>query len=160
MDHIRSYLLSVIAAALICSMIYALPGKNGTIGAIRKTLCGIFMSVTLISPLTGLRIPDFQQYLQEFRSDAAQAVLLGQTMSQESTAQFIKDRTAAYILDKAKDMGVSVEVSVTLSDGSPQVPCAVTISGMVSPYVRQRLMEMIEDDLQIKMEDQHWISIN
>ena len=98
-DHIRSYLLSVIAAALICSMIYALPGKNGTIGAIRKTLCGIFMSVTLISPLTGLRIPDFQQYLQEFRSDAAQAVLLGQTMSQESAAQLIKDRTAAYILD-------------------------------------------------------------
>jgi hypothetical protein len=49
---------------------------------------------------------------------------------------------------------------VTLSDGQPQTPCAVTISGMVSPYLRQRLTDLIEEDLQIKKEDQHWISIN
>jgi hypothetical protein len=58
------------------------------------------------------------------------------------------------------DMGAEVEVEVTLSDDSTQVPCAVTITGMVSPYLKQRLSEMIEEDLQIKREDQHWINKN
>lgn len=160
MDHLRSYLLSVIVAALICSILTAMPGKNSTLQSIRKTLCGIFMSVTLISPIMDLRIPDLQNYLDAFRWDAARAVDLGQSMTQDSLGLLIKQQTAAYILDKAGDMGAAVEVAVTLSDGSPQIPCAVTITGMVSPYIRQRLTEMIEEDLQIKREDQHWINKN
>ncbi len=160
MDHIRSYLLSVIVAALICSILSALPGKNGTLNAVRKTLCGIFMSVTLISPLTALRMPDLDQYLDAFRWDAAEAVQTGESMSRQTAAQIIKQQTAAYILDKAKQMGATLEVTVTLSDGQPQIPCSVSISGMVSPYLRQRLTDMIEQDLQIKREDQHWISTN
>lgn len=160
MDHIRSYLISVITAALICSIVSALPGKNGTLSAIRKTLCGIFMSVTLISPLTEFRLPDVQAYLDGFHGDAAEAVLLGQSMSQDTAAQLIKQQTAAYILDKAEELGASLEVSVTLCDAQPQVPCAVTISGMVSPYLKQQLTAMIEQDLQISREDQHWINTN
>ena len=160
MDHIRSYLLSIIVAALICSILSALPGKNGTLNAIRKTLCGVFMSVTLISPLTALRIPDLDQYLDTFRWEASDAVQTGELMSRQTAAQIIKQQTATYILDKAKELGASLEVTVTLSDGQPQTPCAVTISGMVSPYLRQRLTDLIEEDLQIKKEDQHWISIN
>lgn len=118
------------------------------------------MSVTLISPLTGLRMPDLEQYLDTFRWDAAEAVQTGELMSRQSAAQIIKQQTATYILDKAKELGVSLEVTVTLSDGQPQTPCAVTISGMVSPYLRQRLTDMIEEELQIKKEDQHWISTN
>lgn len=160
MDHIRSYLLLVIIAALICSIVAALPGKNGTMSVIRKTLCGVFISVTLISPLTHLRMPDLSQYLDAFHADAAEAVLLGQTMSQETADRFIKEHTAAYILDKARDMGATLEVTVAISDESPRIPCSVTIRGMVSPYLRQKLTDMIEQELGIQREDQHWISTN
>ncbi len=160
MDHIRSYLLSVIAAALICGILSAIPSKNLALKSIQKTLCGIFMSVTLISPLTGVHLPDLHQYLDAYQADAADAVLLGQTMTQESTARFIKQQTASYILDKAAALGVSLDVWVTLSEDLPQVPCAVSLSGMVSPYAKQRLTEIIEQDLLIKREDQHWISTN
>lgn len=158
MDRIRSYLLSVIVAALICGILSAIPTKNAALRSIQKILCGIFMSVSLISPLTGLRLPDLEQYLYVYQADAADAVLLGQAMTMESTAQFIKEQTATYILDKAKTLGVSLDVSVTLSEEVPQAPCAVTLTGMVSPYAKQRLTEMIEQELQIKKEDQHWIS--
>ena len=159
-DRLRTYLLTVIVAALICSILTALPGKNSTVQSLRKTLCGIFMAVTLLSPIVDLQLPDLQNYLDAFRWDAAQAVDMGQSVTRESLAQLIKQQTAAYILDKAVDMGAEVEVEVTLSDDSTQVPCAVTITGMVSPYLKQRLSEMIEEDLQIKREDQHWINKN
>lgn len=160
MDRIRSYLLSVIIAALICSIVAALPGKNAALSAMRKTLCGVFISVTLISPLTNLRMPDLNQYLDAFHADAAEAVFLGQTMSQETADRLIKEQTAAYILDKAKDMGATLEVTVAISEESPRVPCSVTIRGMVSPYLRQKLTEVIEQELGIHREDQHWISTN
>lgn len=160
MDHIRSYLLSVIIAALICSIVAALPGKNAAMCAVRKTLCGVFIAVTLISPLTDVRMPDLHQYLDAFHADAAEAVLLGQTMSQETADRLIKEQTAAYILDKAMDMGASLEVTVEISDVSPRVPCSVTIRGMVSPYLRRKLTDMIEQELGIQQEDQHWISTN
>jgi hypothetical protein len=152
--------MSVIVAALICGILSAIPSKNAALRSIQKTLCGIFMSVTLISPLTGLHLPDLHQYLDAYQADAAEAVLWGQTMTQETTAQFIKQQTASYILDKAAALGVSLDVSVTLSVDFPQVPCAVTLRGMVSPYAKQRLMDIIEQDLQIKREDQHWINTN
>ena len=160
MEQIRSYLLSVITAALICCIISGIPWKNSTFHTLRKTLCGIFMSLTLISPLASIRLPDMGNYLDTFRADAGDAVLAGEAMSKETAAEIIKDQTAAYILDKAKELGIVLEVSVTLSDQSPQIPCAVTVSGMVSPYARQRLAEIIEQDLRIDREDQHWINTN
>lgn len=160
MEHIRSYLLSVITAALICSILSSLPAKNSTLRAIRKTLCGIFMSLALISPLATLHLPDIQQYLNIFQADAAEAVLVGESMSRERAAEIIKQQTAAYILDKAETMGVTLEVTVTLCDESPQAPCSVTLSGMVSPYARQRISDLISKDLGIKQEDQHWINAN
>lgn len=160
MEYIRSYLLSVITAALICSILSTLPAKNGTLRAIRKTMCGIFMSLTLISPLATLHLPDVQQYLNMFQADASEAVLVGECMSRETAAEIIKQQTAAYILDKAEGMGVALEVTVTLSDESLQVPCSVTLSGMVSPYARQRISDLIDKDLGIKQEDQHWINTN
>ena len=54
MDSIRQYLLSITAAAVICAIINALSGKKGTTSAVVKLLSGLFLTLSVISPLLNL----------------------------------------------------------------------------------------------------------
>lgn len=47
MESIRQYLLSITAAAVICSLITGIMGKKGTYAAIVRMLCGLFMAITM-----------------------------------------------------------------------------------------------------------------
>ena len=69
----------------------------------------------------------------------------------------IKGETEAYILDKAASLGVELEVDVLLEDMYPMAPKTVRLSGSVSPYVRNRLQNIIAEELGISKENQIWI---
>ena len=71
-------------------------------------------------------------------------------------AQFIKERTQSYILDKAQSLNAVLDVEVTLSDDEIPVPVKVCITGKVSPYARGRLENLIIEDLGIEKENQIW----
>ena len=76
---------------------------------------------------------------------------------QKEYSDIIKRRTAAYILDKAKNLGADLMVEVTLNDEIPPVPCAVRLRGIITPYAKKVLSETIFRDLGIKTEEQTWI---
>ena len=68
----------------------------------------------------------------------------------------IKDRTEAYILDKAASMGLSLRVEVILSEEEIPKPITVKLWGTVPPYTKTRLRNWMEDTLGIGEEDQLW----
>ena len=82
----------------------------------------------------------------------------GQQMAREQETQIISRQTQSYILDKAQALGAMIEAEVGLSDERPFVPVSVTIKGNLSPYARQVLENIIQNDLGIRKEDQLWIS--
>ena len=49
------------------------------------------MSLTLISPLASIRLPDMGNYLDTFRADAGDAVLAGEAMSKETAAEITEE---------------------------------------------------------------------
>lgn len=156
MDDIRQYLLSITAAAVICSLITSIMGKKGTYAAIVRMLCGLFMAITMISPLIQIQLSDFSFYYGSIMTEADAAAANGSLMANEAVAAIIKSETETYILDKALSMGLSIEVEVTLSDSGTQHPYKVRLSGTASPYARQKLKEMIASDLGIPEENQAW----
>lgn len=157
MGEIRQYLISVTAAAILCGIIQSIVGKKGMLAAIVKLLAGLFLSLSVISPFAKLRLADITDYTTFLSDDASEAVQAGKMAAQDALAARIKSETEAYILDKAKAWGIELAVDVIISDSDPPVPCAVTLSGGVSPYAKVRLSQMLEDELGIPKEEQAWI---
>ena len=155
MQGIKEYLLGVIAAAILCAIVTQLVSKESLPGAAMKLICGVFMLLALVSPVTQIRVWP-SHIFSDLSLQADLITTAASESSQESIAQIIKEQTQAYILDKASSQGVSLSVSVTLSDSEIPKPIGVTLTGSVSPYTKKVLSETIEKDLGIAAEAQIW----
>lgn len=153
----RKYLLSVICASIITAVLNSLSEKKTSPYAMIRLLCGLFMALTVISPLVSIRLTDYVEYFENFSSDADRLVLSGEVMAQNELRSIIKSKTEAYILDKAVSMDTVLNVEVTLNNDDPPIPCGVTLTGSVSPYSKDVLSRLIASDLGIAKEDQVWI---
>ena len=154
MAMIKQYLLSILCAALVCSVLTTIIGKNKTIGSIIKMLCGIFLAVTVVTPITNWDFSNLNILPDEWYDKTASN--FGEVYSDEQMIANIKEQTKAYILDKAEQMGSEVAVEVTLNEAYPYAPNSVVLSGTISPYNRVRLSEIIAKDLAIPEDKQIW----
>ena len=155
-ENLKEYIIAVISAAVICGLITGICEKNGASGGLIRMLCGIFMAITVLSPLVRIRISDFELYLDTLAYDGAMAAEAGNLSAKEELSLRIIESTEAYILDKASSMGLSVEVEVTLSQENIPKPQAVYIKGTVPPYAKSLLKEWFKDNLGIGEENQRW----
>lgn len=156
MEEIRTYLISVTAASLVCGIVNTLAGKKGTISSVIKLLTGLFLALTVVRPVVDLSIPDLNSYISSINTDAQAAVADGKNMASAELSAIIKAQTQAYILDKAASLGVDMEVEVILSDGAPPLPVGVILTGAVSPYAKAHLSTYLEETLGIPREAQQW----
>ena len=146
----KAYLLGVIAAALLVSVLNTLGGAGqGT----RKLVGGLLVALAVFRPLGELEltIPELEQY----RRDAQAAVEDGQNQASLARAERISEDCGAYILTKAAELGLQAEVEVTL--GTEGLPEAVTIRAAASPAERQELTTALVRELGIEKEAIAWI---
>lgn len=156
-DSLRQYLFSVVTAALVCALVNRLIKKSGSSGAIVKLLSGIFLTLSVISPVINLDFSSVADYIEAFSYDADAYVSAGNEITDASMHRSIKQKSEAYILDKAASMEAELTVEVTLSDDSLPVPTDIVLTGRVSPYAKSKLSQMITDDLGIPKENQVWM---
>ena len=156
MDGIREYLIQVTAAGLICGVVNTLVGKKGSVAASVRVMTVILMVVTIASPLVKLRLTGISDFLNEIRFDGSLYAQQGSQASKDAVSDIIKERTEAYILDKAASLGADIRVELALSQDELPVPVSVTIYGAVSPVGKRRLQEVIRDELGIPLEAQKW----
>lgn len=156
MESVSNYLLTVIAGSVICTLIICIIGKKNHYYGIIKLLLGLFLAITVISPWTNLNFNNISYHFSQFHADGSSAVGNGTTMANNAMGELIKQNAEAYILDKANSMGANVDVEITVSDGSPPVPIGVVIRGVVAPYIKGRLQQMLEKDFEITKENQLW----
>lgn len=153
MDDLRSYLLSLILTSVICTVLPDLL-RDGTAKSLIKTVCGLILAVTVLSPLRSIRL-ELPEELPLFQAEAAFAAEQGETLAGSALAAVICDKGEAYILDKGAQWGADIQVELTLSRDC--VPVAVTISGEISPEGRNVLQELLETQFAIPKEAQTWI---
>ena len=140
MEALRQYVISVVAAAMLCGIVVRL-FPNGSGKQVGKLICGLFLAYTVLSPISRVdfsKLPDFSLRCMD---DAEDAAAMGEK--------------EAYILDKAADLHANLRVEVAV--GEDNLPAAVTISGEASPYARRQIQAMIANDLGISKENQKWI---
>ena len=156
MESVGRYLTSVAAAAIICAVIEKLHPKSGTASVILKMMCGIFMAVTAVSPWLKLQVYDFTAYAHSFSLQADEASAWGYEVAEEYKRAIITERVSTYILDKAAQLDLSIEVEVTLTTDEKSIPCGVVITGDVPEGKRIQLARILETELGIGRSDQIW----
>lgn len=157
MDSVSAYLLSVTGAAIVCGCICALFPSKSKYHSLLKTLCGIFLTVTIIKPIINFQFTLPTGYWTDTSSLAENISQEGIQYAQHAQKDIIKQQTEAYILNKAKDLKCSICVEVVLQEVQPYAPRAVCIQGQISPYGKSQLTHWMETTLNIPAEDQTWI---
>lgn len=157
MESVREYLLGVTCASVFCGILCMLVDEKHSAGSLVKLLCGIFLSLTLLMPVAGNSIPELDLRQWEFTQEGKIAAEAGVEYARQAKMQLIKERTEAYIVDKARLYGLDLTVEVVVSGEETPAPEAAVIGGGASPYARTQLQQMMETELGIPKENQRWM---
>lgn len=160
MSDVRGYLLSIVAASFLVSLVSVFPQKK-TFQRVIVLCGGLFILVTLLRPIISFRFGDLRKYLDRYEVDES---LISDALeeSQNESARLITEQTEEYILDKAAELGMtlSVEVSLATLTGSYQYPYSVTLEGSCTQEQRTALAVYISQTLGIPEERQIWNADN
>ena len=157
MENIARYILSVTAAALLLGILQTIAGKKGTQAVLLQLIGGLFLTFTVISPIVNIEADEILDLPWAFTLQGSTIAEQGQSYSRNQLRRIIKDRTEAYILDKALTLQAQLQVEVMLSQDEVPVPTSVRLQGSVSPYARNVLQQWLQDDMAIPKEHQIWI---
>lgn len=155
MEKVGSYLVSVCAGAILCGILKSLVPEKNAAGRILRMVCGVFLIFTAVRPLTDIRLETLTLATAEILTDGEALSQDGKNLASDALADIIKDRTEAYILDKAQSLNADITVEVSVA-GDPPSPASVTIHGSISPYAKSSLSADIAEQLGITKEDQAW----
>lgn len=146
-----AYLMRLICAAILCALVDALAG-SGTGGGMRRVTAGIFLTLVAFSLPTELKLPELEP--ERFFREAQAAAAEGEDLAREECMERILQGCEAYVLNKAKDMGLEVSVTVTLDELLR--PSHVELDGAASPLQRQEMTDVLVRELGVMEEDVVW----
>ena len=155
MESVAEYLQSILALTLLCTAAGGLVQNSAAKGLFRL-LSGMVLTIAIAAPLWRIDIDLPSLPAQQLWDRVNDAVAAGEEASSDALRQVIKQRTQAYIQDKARELNASVSVEIFLREGDQPVPQRAVLSGTVTPGVKRRLQEILETDLAITKENQEW----
>ena len=160
---------STLRAAALTYVAYNLLGAIGIMAPLgrylkgRKTaifgiaLGGLLLAVVALSPLLKLDYDAIAKQIAEIRLDTETVRTGVEVQNRELQARIISEQAAAYIWDKADEMGVALEVEVETRDlGSGPYPWRATLTGTCGGEKRTALTRYIEENLAIPEARQVW----
>lgn len=156
MYGVRAYLLSVCGAALICAIAKRFVDNRGPAAGVGKLLIGSFLVLTVLKPISALKLDFLESFTLNIQEDALYAVRQGEENTYQALSENIKQRTAAYILQRAQELNVDLDIEVVVSNDDIPIPEKIYLSGTVAPFAKRQLQLMIEQDLGIAKECQIW----
>jgi len=153
MSAVREWLTAIVAVSILLSLVQTLI-PEGSIRKIAGFTGGLLLLIVLIRPIPGVDFQQLQLDLSDYEAAVSERQAELQQAEQEDMIQLIESRTGAYISDKAKALGLSVEVRVNTKTGPEGVPIPVSVQ-LRGPY-SELLAVYIEEELGITRERQVW----
>ena len=154
MDAVRTYLLGVTAAAMGLAILLQLLRRD----AIRKAAAltgGLLLALVVLTPLLRVNLDAFAKYLARMEMEADARASGIEIANRDLLARIIREKTEAYILDKAAALGAEVTAEVTMETaGYYPYPREAAIYGALTEAQRSALARCIAEEIGIPEERQ------
>lgn len=152
MDSLRQWLLGIVLTSLAAGLARSL-APSGRQQAAARLAGGLLLTLSILRPVLALS-GGWQDLPVEIPQTAAQSEAYRKNQ-REAFSELIEEKTEAYILDKAEQLGLAcgAEVAVELSQSGIPLPDRVTVTGPFSP----ELSACIEEEVGIPAEKQSWV---
>lgn len=154
MNGLKEYLVAVCSAAILCAILKQIVGKGKLSGGMIQMLSGLFVAICIIAPWKEFSLRDLEVY-NPLDTNAAQSFVEdGKRITRSNLHTIIIQRVEAYILEKADQLQVQVEVSVELSDEG--IPSRSIITGELTRSEKEELSAFLVSQIGIQKEMQIW----
>ena len=157
MGAVGHWLRAIIAVSLLCAVADALM-PPGAVRRAGKLVCGLVLLGTVLSPVAGLDAESGQRWLDGYLSGLdSREEELEKTVNGHMKG-IIEQRCAAYIVDKAEEMGIICQAEVTFAydeDGTPY-PWEIAAWGTWTQEGRDRLSAVLEQELGVPASRQYY----
>ena len=154
MDFLPSYILSISATAMLCTLAIQIVGQKGTSSVVIQMVCGMLIAFSVIKPLGQISLPNVQEYANSLDKKVSAAVETGVNQTKELINLRITESTVSYVQSKASELGASLSVRISLDQNS--IPVQIELTGKIAPNAKSVLEEIIQTDFGIRKEDQIW----
>lgn len=150
-ELLNRWLPQIIAAVFLLAAVYLI-SPPGRMRAAVRFAGGLVLLTVLLSPLTGLEWTGVPSYT-DWESDVDGRIREMRSAYAETTRTLIEEKTAAYISDKGRDLGVTCRPTVTaqLRDG-----VAYPFSAVMDCPFHPALSAYLTQELDIPPERQSW----
>ena len=159
MELLRAWLTGITAAAILCALANSLM-PEGAVRRVGKLACGLVMLSAILRPLVEVEALSPGDLLDDYQ---AQAAIQTQELEEErNTAlkSIIEQEFAAYIVDKADQLGAACTAQVTcqLGEGGVFLPQSAAVQGSFTPQQQEELARILEEELAIPRARQSFLT--
>ena len=148
MGAVRGWLLAVISVSLLCAAADALMPR-GTVKRVGKLVCGLVLIGTIVSPFASLDVGAGQRWLDGCLASARDRKSELEEAVNTQMKGIIEQECAAYIVDKAAELGLdcTARVECRLSDDGLYLPVRTEVAGPMTADVQGMLRRIISENL-------------
>ena len=156
-EMLRQWLLGVACTALILAAADSL-APDGSVKKVCRLAGGLALMLAAVSPLLRLDSRALAGVLEGYQ---AQIRSYEETLEEQNNLFYqtiIEESAAAYIADKAEELGIYCQAEVTFVYDEDGVPCLweVTARGDWTDGARETLERLLEDELGVPPQRQHY----
>jgi len=158
---IRQWLLGVTAAALVLALAEAL-ARSGPAKKVCTLAGGLALLLAAVGPVVGvLDGSALTRAVEDWRNRSQDYELELEEQKDQFYLAIIEEETAAYVMDKARELGLECSAEVTYGYDENGVPCPweVTAQGVWTREQRAQLERLLEEELGVPAQRQHYKEI-
>lgn len=150
----RSWLLGIVLTAFASGLARQIAPQGREQAMVRLT-GGLLLTLAILRPLAGMDWEGPALEAGAFQARTEEQAAVYRKNQQQALSAIIEEKTEAYILDKAKQLGLACRVEVTAAAGESGVPLPdrVVIRG---PY-SQALAVCVEEEVGVPAEKTIWL---
>ena len=157
MDAAREWLLGVTAAAILAALAEGLMQEGGP-KRVGRLVCGLVLLAAVFRPAAELTLPaegGLSWYSAQIEEQADRL----RTDTNDWMKLVIEEQCAAYVMDKAAELGITCQVRVTCTQEEAGVflPWRCSVTGDLAQEEQEQLVREIQSDLDIPAQRQEYI---
>lgn len=159
MAGVGSWLLSITGASVLCALADGLM-PAGPVRRVGRLVCGLMLLAVILAPLAQLDLEGGQRWLEEYHLGLEDRTQELERQVDEQMKTIIEQEYAAYIVDKAAEMGLNctARVSCRAEEDGLYLPDRTEVAGPLSQEERGRLSQLIQEELGVPADRQAYYS--